>query len=168
MQAIGVVKQGKVFTVMNKVTLAILLLCGMLACKRDENNNSNVPQVLVDIFINTTQPEYQPLTVVSGWAYVNNAGSRGLVLYHNIDDEIVAYDRNCTFLPYDSCSIISMDNSNIFFRCGSYDVGSNWKPCCNSRFNLEGFPVEGPAQFVLRKYYVTQNGSLLHITSYPQ
>lgn len=167
MPATGAEKPNRDFTAMNKFSTFFLLTLFLLSvsCKDEKRNNLCVPDVFVDAYINTTLPQYQQLTVIGGWTYFSG-GNRGLFVYHNASDEIVAFDRNCSYRPLDSCSIVSLNNSEAYLQCGSY-VSGQWKACCNTKFNLDGFPYEGFAQCALRKYYVSQNGSVIRVSSSP-
>lgn len=165
MPAIGAAKQERGFMTINKLII-LALLTGLLACKDNTNNNNGIPDTFVDIYLNTALPQYQQLNVIGGWVYYPG-GNRGIFVYHNPSDEIVAFDRNCTYRISDSCATISLDNSEAFLRCGSYSGGGTWVPCCNSKFNFEGFPYEGPAQFPLKKYFVGKNGSVIRVSSSP-
>jgi len=151
---------------MNKFVLLLLTLCSIsLSCKDESRTNFCVPDVFVDAYVNTALPQYQQLNIIGGWAYVAG-GNRGLFLYHNAADEVVAFARNCSYQPFDSCSVVSLNNSEAFLQCGSYS-GTIWKPCCNSKYNLEGFPFEGFARCALRKYNVSRNGSVIRVSSSP-
>lgn len=165
MPVIGAAKQVKDFTAMNKLILAFLSLMVFVTCKDKSSNNSGIPDVPVDVYINTTLPQYQQLNTIGGWVYYPG-GNRGLFIYHNSMDELVAFDRNCTYAVFDSCAMVSLDNSEAFLRCGSYK-NSIWVPCCNSKFSLEGYVFEGPAKYALKKYYVARNGVQIHISSSP-
>jgi Rieske Fe-S protein len=164
MPATGGAKQEKGFIHMNKFSLIFIVLL-FITCKDKTGQYSPVPDVPVDVYINTTLPQYQQLNTIGGWAYYP-AGNRGLFIYHNSLDEVVAFDRNCTYNVYDSCAIISMNISETFVQCGSYR-NTIWIPCCNSKFSLDGLVLGGPARYPLKKYYVTLNGVQMHISSSP-
>lgn len=164
MPATGDAKQERVFIRMNKIILIFTVLL-FVTCKDKTSQNSPVPDVLVDVYINTTLPQYQQLNTIGGWAYYP-AGNRGLFIYHNGLDEVVAFDRNCTYNVYDSCAVVSLDISEAFLQCGSYK-NSVWIPCCNSKYSLDGFVFGGPARYALKKYYVVRNGVQMHISSSP-
>lgn len=143
----------------------LTLCCISLSCKDESRTNFCTPEVFVDAYVNTALPQYQQLNIIGGWAYVPG-GNRGLFLYRNVNDEVVAFDRNCTYQPFDSCSTVSLNNSEAFLQCGSYS-GTDWKACCNTKYNLEGFPYEGFARCALRKYNVSRNGSVIRVSSSP-
>lgn len=131
----------------------ILLLPSMLFynCKKDEN--SNIPLVNVNYYIQTNNPAYNPVTVPGGWMYING-GSRGIILYRASNDEFKAYDRHCTYESTSSCALVSVENNNIT----AYD------DCCGSKFLLtDGSVTKSPASLPLKQYQTSFDGSVLHI-----
>lgn len=167
MRAITAKKQGKDFIRMNK--WLILIACALMLsnCKEDTINNNNdfFTPVQVYLLVNLNLPSYSPLTVPQGYVY-ETGGNKGIVIYHTIYDEYVAFDRTCPHNPTDVCSYVSVDSSATFFRCGQYKP--NWTPCCNSKFNpVNGDATSGEAKRALRQYVVRQDGNTLVITNNP-
>lgn len=154
---------------MNKYILPVLLagLLTLSGCKEDTINNNDdfFPPVQVYLRINLNLPSYSPLVVPQGFVY-ETGGNKGIIIYHTIYDEYVAFDRTCPHEPTNACSIVSVDSSSTFYRCGQYKP--NWTPCCNSRFDpVTGNPDTGPARRALRQYYVRQSGNELIVTNTP-
>lgn len=161
-------KQGADFIPMIK-TVATLAVCALffLSCKdNNENNNSDFfAPVPVYLSINLNLPNYAPLANVQGYVY-EAGGNKGIVIYHNIFNEYVAFDRTCPVNTQNACSYVSVDSSSVYFRCGQYSP--NWAPCCNSKFDpSSGNPIEGEAKRALKQYTVKQEGSMLLITNTP-
>ena len=130
-----------------------LVICIALSCKKnDPNNQSGVPVANVDTYINITGNG--TLNVPTGWAYIAG-GVRGILLYRKSSTEFMAYDRNCTYQPSNTCAIITADAGGIFA------VDS----CCTSRFYLsDGNVDKGPAIIPLTKYQATFDGvNTIHI-----
>ena len=108
-----------------------------------------MPNVPVNIVINTDLPLYQPLKATGGTAYVEG-GSRGIVVYNNFDN-IVALDRHSTFNSSDPNAVVIINPDNQFELI---DTTSG------SKFSiLSGVVIEGPAEYGLRSYNTTWDGS---------
>lgn len=150
-------------------TVAVVLIAGLSRCKKDDNQQqqSDIPNVPVNLTINLNLPQYFNLQNQGGWVY-ENAGVRGIVIYHHYDDKFYALERNCPFQPNDSCATVSVETNNLFLRCGHYksQTDTTWIPCCNSQYSLEsGFLLSGPSRFPLKNYRISQGGSVLYVTN---
>ncbi|MDZ4667186.1 MAG: hypothetical protein SGJ00_04810 [bacterium] len=159
----------------------ILLVVGLiqnLGCKKSKNQVSNqdfFPSVMVDFYINLDLPLYADLNFPNSYFYEKGQGykQRGVIVYNTGftgPDQYVSFDRSCPYKVDSACSIVSVDSSSLFYRCGQYTgVGGRFVPCCNSKFvSGNGGQVDGPADRPLRQYYVSLNGRILHITNTPQ
>ncbi len=150
------------------VVIASTLVFVLAQCGRGDNPNQNdVPQVPVNITVNMNLPQYLILQSQGGWAYLNG-GVKGIVLYHHYDDNFYALERNCPYQPFDSCATVTVENNNVFLRCGKYksDNDTTWIPCCNSQYSLEaGFLLSGPSQFPLTNYRVGRSGNVLVVSN---
>jgi nitrite reductase/ring-hydroxylating ferredoxin subunit len=136
-----------------KFAAAILLIAtiGFMSCRKD--NDNSVPNTAVDIYIYLSNPSFNNLNAVGGWAYVTG-GIRGILVYRKSTTEFMAFDRNCTYQPSDVCSTVYVDSSNII----AVDT------CCNSQFSLyDGSVLQAPAGLPLKAYSNTFDGSVLHI-----
>lgn len=112
-----------------------------------------MPNVYVNIYIYTTDPEFVNLNAVGGWVYITG-GSRGIVVYRNSIEEFMAYDRHCTYEPSNSCARIEVEQSNI----------TAVDSCCGSKFVLtDGSVINGPASLSLKRYPIKLEGNTLHI-----
>lgn len=133
------------------ISLIILSLISG-SCKK---NKDNIPDIYVDEFIYLSQPAYVNLNAIGGYVYLNNAGSRGIIVYRKSLNEFVALDRNCTFDPQQACATVIVDNTNFFAS----------DTCCNSKFQINnGQVVQGPASLPLKAYQTEFDGSsTLHI-----
>lgn len=136
---------------MNKLLLILLvLILPFSGCKKDDN--SAIPLVAVDIYLNLTNPEFIHLKVDNGWTYASG-GSRGIIIYRT-NGEYKAFDRHCTYDPSSSCGIVSVDVTNI---TGKDD-------CCGSKFLISnGQATQGPATQSLKEYKTSFDGTVLHI-----
>ena len=110
------------------------------ACRK---NNSQVPNVAVDEYLNLNLPEYLPLNAVNNWIYYNYAGYKGIIVIRTAPNEFVALERSCTFDPNQSGAIVDGLQADIF------GVDS----LCGSKFSLiDGSVVNGPAAQPLIRY----------------
>lgn len=134
-----------------KKYLFIIILLFILGCKKDDN--SNIPFVHVNIFMQTTDPQFIGLNAVNSWIYLAG-GSRGIIVYKVSNDQFRAFDRHCTFQPQNTCALVSMETNNI----------SGLDACCGSRFLVtDGSVLNGPAVFPLREYNTSFDGATLRI-----
>lgn len=130
----------------------ILFVTILVACSKDENN-SNIPLVSVNYYLQINNPAYNPVTVPGGWMYING-GSRGIILYRVSNDEFRAYDRHCTYQPTSTCALVSVETNNI----------TALDDCCGSKFLLtNGSVTKSPASLPLKQYQTSFDGSVLHV-----
>jgi len=169
----------KIFNRLNSVF--VLSFIGFMlfnvACKKDKQQVSNqdfFPSVLVDFYVNLDLPLYADLNFPNNHVYEKGQGykQRGVIVYNtgfSGPDQFVAFDRSCPYKVDSACSVVSVDSSTLFYRCGQYTgAGGKFVPCCNSKFVASnGGQTEGPADRPLRQYYVSLNGRILHITNTP-
>jgi nitrite reductase/ring-hydroxylating ferredoxin subunit len=131
----------------------LFLLSSCLILINCTNQYEGIPDVNVDVYINTLDPNYQNLTGLGAWGYVNG-GSKGIVIFQYDLGEYVAYDRHCTYDSKNDCSQISTDDNNLYAT----------DSCCGSSFQLlDGIPTQGPASLPLKKYNTSFDGNIIHI-----
>lgn len=152
----------------NNIYPAILFLIVFLFfnnCSKDPSNGYYyIPEVYVNKTVNLDLPSYQSLSIPGNFVYFPNDGYHGIILYHAIDNTYIAFERACTYRPMDDCSIVSVDHSNTYMRCGHYD-GNDFTECCASHFDMDGNPLKGPAQYALKRYTVNLVSNKLTITN---
>jgi nitrite reductase/ring-hydroxylating ferredoxin subunit len=123
------------------------------SCKKQ--NNQRIPYVPVNAVIYISDPVFNRLNVVGGWAYING-GSRGIIVYRRGQDDFVSFDRHCTFEPENSCGKVSVNNTQI------QAVDS----CCGSEFILsDGTATKGPATIPLQEYITSFDGQRVLISN---
>lgn len=143
-------------------SLFIFVVFAFCHCKDDTpNSNSYIPSGPVSLVINTDLPEYYKLKTPGTYIY-QPGGNRGVIVIHDYDDNYVAIERTCSFEPDKACARIYVDSSGLKLRCGSFNL-DKWVPCCDSKFMYSGFVSEGPAQYPLRTYNATLNGSTITV-----
>lgn len=146
------------------LTIALAIgLTGLSNCKKDDVPPvyNEIPNVPVNITINTELPSYYHLKNVGTYVY-EPGGSRGVLLIHNFDDRYYAFERTCTYKPDLQCSKIYVDSIALNLRCGGFG-DTSWVSCCSSLYGFDGIPTNGPSRFQLKQYRVYQNGSILTI-----
>ncbi len=165
------VKQGKDFIRMkNRVVFFLLIIiCSNWSCEKNTNGSSNADffsPVYVELNIDMAFAQYAPLNQLQGFVYLTG-GNRGIVVYHTIDDQFVAYDRTCPVNANQACAMVTVDSIPTRYRCGKPD-STGWKPCCHSLFDATyGTPISGEAKVGLKPYYTSKQGSVIYIRSNP-
>ena len=163
MQVTTVVNQGKDFIHMHKLWPILMLVVVASSCNDNTPTNGQVfiPNVPVSITVNMDLPLHFHLQNLGGYTLLQG-GHRGVFLVHNFDDEYYALERTCTFNPDLDCAHIQIDTSNIQLRCGIYD-NDTFAQCCQSLYSFDGFVLQGPSRFALKRYSVFRNGNLLTV-----
>jgi len=144
------------------VQLIFVMLLISVGCRKTKQNvNADpIPYVQVNSSINLAlQGNF---TIIPGSFFYDVGGYRGLVIVHDFEGNIKVFDRACSYQPQSDCSVLEIDSNTIQLRCGHYESG-NFKPCCESKFNLFGFPVNEPATFPLREYRTARSGNILNV-----
>lgn len=128
-----------------------LLYFLVLSCGKN-SSSTVIPYVNVNITIYSGTAEWGNLSNVGGWTYVNG-GSKGIVVYHQGQNEYTALDRHCTYNVDDGCIV---EVEGILLK----------DPCSKSTFSLlDGTVVTGPATVHLKAYQVSYTGNSIHISN---
>ncbi len=136
-------------------------VAGLIACS-DAPPSETIPNVPVFVKLNLNNPTYEPLTFPGHYVYLQNVGFRGIIVWHDWDGTYRAFDRACSYHPYEDCALIHVDSTTAFMKCGRYD-SAGWHSCCTSHFDMTGWPIQGPAVMPLRQYTVINERSFLII-----
>lgn len=127
-----------------------MLMLSFSCKKKDEDY---VPGVYVDMYMYASSPSFVDLNAVGGWLYANG-GVRGIIVYRKSNTEFMAYDRDCTYQPSNSCAKVDVDSTNIIMK----------DPCCSSEFIItDGTVLKSPAVLPLKQYQTSFDGNTLHI-----
>lgn len=133
----------------NKILLFCLIIVSF-SCRRQDDR---IPLVPVNEFVNIQNPQYQSLNGIGGWAYVPG-GARGLIVFRLDAEQFLAYDRNCTYDPSESCATVIVESNNITVK----------DTCCKSTFQLiDGTPMGGPATLGLQQYNTSFDGNIIRV-----
>jgi Rieske Fe-S protein len=134
---------------MKKLTYILTISILVFSCNSKEDYIQNV---YVDEYVYLDH--YSELDI-SGSAIFTKGGVEGIIIYHGFGDDYKVYDRNCSYEPSLSCSVIDSVNSGIAF-CG----------CCTSAFLISntGEALNAPALLPLKTYNFSLNESnVMHI-----
>lgn len=117
-----------------------------------------MPDVYVNIVINPASIAYNNLNIPGNYALIKG-GYRGIIVYHFIQDQYLAYERTCTYDWDQTCSKLVMDPSGLIAK----------DTCCGSQFLIiDGTPMEGSKAIRPLKQYKTYydaNFGRLYITN---
>lgn len=140
---------------MRYTLMYILILLSLAACDSEPTDDAIPWQPFDIIQLNLNLPEYIQLRSDRTYAYLNDGGVRGIIVYHESGTNYIAYERNCSFQPNSACATVEVHVSTLYMLC----------PCCSSSFDLAtGFPTGGPAWRPLRQYETSLTGSTLTVT----
>lgn len=128
--------------------LILLGILGAIGCSDDFVDGEIPPATFNDIYIDLSLPQYQDLSINGGYIYLNE-GVRGIILYRVNSTTYNAFERNCSYLPYEAGSTVEVHSSNLFLS----------DPSCGSSFSVnDGTPTGGPARIPLRRYTIIRSG----------
>jgi nitrite reductase/ring-hydroxylating ferredoxin subunit len=125
------------------LALSIVSL-GFTDCRRNRNM---MPYVPVDIYLNISLPAYSSLNIIGGWVYVTG-GNNGILVYRQTYENIVAYERRCTFEVENACGAVTVDSTGLTVVC----------ECDGSKYHIfDGSVLQGPAVWNLYQYRTVFN-----------
>jgi hypothetical protein len=135
-----------------KRIIYILTIC-ILICSCNTKDDY-IQEVYVNEYVNLNLPEYSEIAT-SGSTIFTEGGIEGIIIYHGFGNDYKVYDRNCSYQPSLSCSVIDSVNSGIAF-CG----------CCTSAFLISntGESINAPALLSLKTYnWILNENNVLYI-----
>ena len=134
--------------------LALSILSILFTFSTCNTKDDYIQEVYVNINVDLNLPEYSNLQA-SGNSIFIEGGVEGIIIYHGIGNDYKVYDRNCSYEPSLTCSVIDSVNTGCAY-CG----------CCPSMFSLEedGVTRNGPALLPLKSYNLSLgNNNILRI-----
>lgn len=138
----------------NIIIVLILLIALFSSCsKNDKNQQYNIPHVNVDFYVQPYTIDYMP---VGSWKSYDEEGYRGVIIYHLIEGNFIAYERCCPFDPQKDDTRVEVDQSGFIL------IDS----ICMSQFGiLDGMPISGPSTLPLKQYQTEYDpfSKLLHV-----
>ena len=135
------------------IWLFVLLVPVTSGCN-DSDDGNQIPFVIVEEIINLNNFEFLPLRTLGGTVTIN-AGVRGIIIYRESNTVYRAFESNCTYQPQNACADVEVDESRLFLI----------DPCCGSKFDFQGLPIEGPAFVPLLEYSTSLSGNTLRISN---
>ena len=140
---------------MFKQVIHILLLIAAIGMSGCNTNDSNIPNVAVNLRITVSNPDFISLNAVGGYVHITG-GSKGIIVYRFDVNEFRAFDRHCPYNALDGCRV----------TVNSTDIEAEDDVCCNSKFLIiDGSVLEGPAALPLKQYQTSFDGNTLLITN---
>lgn len=138
---------------MYKLIFLFFIALGWMGC--DNSSNNGVQNVYVNIALDLGRADFQALNAVGGAVEITG-GVKGIIVYRYSQNEYIAYDRNCTYLPDKQSSRVGLDSTKI----RAVDTS------CGSEFELNsGSVLKGPASAPLTRYNTSLDefGTTLYI-----
>lgn len=139
-----------------KKTYLILLLFSfpiLNGCESD-NVRADIPFVYVYEEVNLNSILNKDLWRAGGHITLD-AGYKGIIIVNEGGETFHAFERACTFDTEEDCSIVEMDESELFLI----------DHCCNSSFDFGGNPMGGPANIPLLEYKTYRDGDFLKVVN---
>lgn len=133
--------------------LVAILSILLISCDKD-NGDSPVPYVPINRSLTLSNPQYNALFGIGGYVILPGEGAGGVIAVRATDDQIFAFDLQCTKDVHDENSATHPDDSDLFLEC---DV------CHSQWLLLNGQLNEGPATFPLLQYQTTFDGFIVKI-----
>lgn len=132
--------------------LSLLAALALLpvACKKERNDI--IPNVYVDIYLYSYDPNFVNLNAVGGWVYITG-GVKGIIVYRRSNTEFMAYERNSPYQPSQGC-VVNVESSNVLIE----------DKCSNSQWLItDGSVTQGPTTQPLKQYHTSWDGTVVHI-----
>jgi hypothetical protein len=138
------------------ISLTFVFCLIVLSCKKKTKNvtDNPVPSVYVDLTVYPGDPFYTKIQSIGGWIYKDAVGINGIVIYRKTDQEFVAIERTSSHLPNDVKAKVQVMKDN--FTLVDSVSGSQWRI-------FDGTVTKGPAEWSLRLYGTTFDGTTLRI-----
>lgn len=135
----------------SSILLTLLLLGAFFSCDKDDKER--VPNIYTNFMIDIGTGQYTELQLIGGWVYVTG-GYRGIILYRNTLEEIVALDRTSTYKPETLGIQVVVEPGNLI----AADTVNGMKYLL-----MDGSVIEGPVSTPLKRYRTSFDGTTLHV-----
>lgn len=138
---------------MKKLLLCLVSSLFLLNCSKDDwdNRNPYLPNLAVNVPINTSLPSYNKLQYPGNAVYIAGYGINGILVI-NTGTGIRAYEATCANHAVSSCSKLSLNG--VEASCGCTDA---------LNYNLFVGLANNDAKYPLKEYRVSQNGGLITV-----
>lgn len=131
----------------------LLAVLGFMSCDKG-NGSSPIPYVPVNRSLTLANPQYNALYGIGGYVIIPDAGAGGIIAVRATDDQVYAFDLQCTLDVNGTAGITHPDASHLFLDCG----------VCHSQWLLlNGQLNKGPATYPLLSYHTSFDGYIVKI-----
>ena len=134
-----------------KISFYILIISVLIwSCNTKDNY---IQEVYVNEYVDLSLASNSDINTPGNAIFVNG-GIEGIIIYYGGGNDYKVYDRNCSYEPSLSCSVIDSVNSGIAY-CG----------CCPSFFLISdnGRSLYGPALLPLKSYHWSLDNNIIRI-----
>lgn len=140
---------------MKRIFYFVAILFCFTACG-DDDVDTLLPNVPVDVTINLNLPQYVNLQTPTGWAYATG-GIKGIIIQNQGvgNPPYKAFDRAC---PNNDCTGAMEFDGSLKLTC----------PCDDSEYSIiDGSPQTPNGRYFAKEYKVTlSDPSTIHITNF--
>lgn len=142
-----------------KKIVFLLLLSTIISCKDDDNINNNNPFLidpLVNIQLDLSLPQYNPLNFPSNSIIINSQGIKGIVVYNIDNSQYIALELSDPNHAPNDCSRMTIDGIEATCPC-STDT---------NRYNIvTGQHLTNPDLYPMQRYRAERTGNVVRITN---
>lgn len=136
--------------------LFVLTICSglfLLSCSKDDwdNRNPYLPEIAVNVPINTSLPTYNKLQYPGNAVYIPGYGINGILVI-NTGTGVRAFDATCANHGISTCSKLTLNG--VEATCGCSDA---------LVYNLYLGLATTDAQYPLKEYRVSQGGTMITV-----
>lgn len=136
--------------------LFVLIICSglfLLSCSKDDwdNRNPYLPEIAVNVPINTSLPTYNKLQYPGNAVYIPTYGINGILVI-NTGTGVRAFDATCANHEISNCSKLTLNG--VEATCGCSDA---------LVYNLYLGLATTNAQYPLKEYRVSQSGTMITV-----
>lgn len=131
----------------------------MFACNNDDDVNRNNPYLidpLVNMQLDLSLPQYNPLNFPGNSILLNSQGIKGIVVYNIDNSQYVALELSDPNHVPNECSRMEIDGIEATCPC----------PNENNTYNIiTGQHASQPNLYPMQRYNAVRNGSVITITN---
>ena len=142
-----------------RVFVAITVLFSLLSCKSDDNVNQNNPfliEPLVNIQLDLSLPQFNPLNFPGNNIIINAQGIKGIVVYNIDNNQYVALDLTDPNHAPNDCSRMTIEGIEATCPC----------PDDENNYNIiTGQHLGNPNLFPMQRYRAVRSGNVINITN---
>ncbi len=139
------------------VTLALFLI--LLSCKSDDNVNQNNPFLidpLVNLQLDLSLPQYNPLNFPGNSIIINAQGIKGIVVYNIDNNQYVALDLTDPNHAPNDCSRMIIEGIEATCPCPDHE----------NKYNIiTGQHLQQPNLYPMQRYSAVRSGNVINIAN---